>query len=192
VSRPSPPAIHTGLVACLSLGAAAVLAACSGGAGAVIQAPVVTVDLPAPASDGGPPAKSLAPVASPLPAAGGLAAYAGRYRITGAARSDGCGGALYLAARHIEVLPSRLEADVVNRTYDARLREDASALVAEGEFDASTCAGGRMHEKWTLAPSREGLEGVLVSEWPMPPDCGKRCRVEFSIHAVRLIEREAR
>jgi len=141
-------------------------------------ASVVNVTLPAAASC--PP--SAPPPAPPDP----IAAYADTFGITGNAESDTCGSlGLYLAAQKIAVSPSHeLFADVVNRTYDARATP--AGLTAAGDFAAPECPGEKLHETWAFAPAGNAMEGVLVSEWPVAPECVKTCRVVFAIHATRM------
>lgn len=111
----------------------------------------------------------------------------GTYRIEGHPMADGCGGQVYLAARHIaiDVAGGRLDADVVDRNY--RLRVEGGTIVAEGDFDESPdCAGPDVHERWTLHPAGEGrLRGELESSWSLAPACGSRCTITFSLSAVR-------
>jgi hypothetical protein len=138
-----------------------------------------TVVLPDP-----PPSQTTVPLpvaASPDP----LTAFVGHYRITGTPRSDGCAGAIVLAATAIDVASTRpvLHPNVVDRDYDARA--DGDQLVAEGSFPARVGCDGDLFERWTLRRSASGLEGELVSEWPFPPSCASRCRVVFAISARR-------
>jgi hypothetical protein len=146
------------------------------GRGDAVRAPttaVVVLDPPAPTQ-----------VDVPPPAADPLAAFVGRYHITGTARSDGCSGALYLAANMVDVgSTGHLSANVVNREYDARVEGDR--LIAEGSFPAQVGCEGDLFERWTFRRSAGGLEGELESEWPFPPNCATRCRVVFTIHATR-------
>jgi hypothetical protein len=122
---------------------------------------------------------------SPSGAPDPMEAFAGRYGIRGTAKTDGCGGAIVLGARNITIAsPHELDADVVNRRYEANATQ--GTVVAEGEFPASTCPGGRLRERWALARAGSSLEGVLVSEWPVKDDCENVCRVVFSIQATRV------
>jgi hypothetical protein len=170
--------VHIRVVVAVSLAAASV-AACNEGNGHPVEAPVAHVALPAPA-----PA-SIPVVVEPAPQVDPLAAFVGRYGIAGTMKSDTCGGGIYLAANAIDVAsPGRLRANVVNRAYGARV--EGGRLVAEGSFPAR--AGGceeKLYERWTLDRVGEGLEGELLSEWPLPPSCSTRCRVVFSITASR-------
>jgi hypothetical protein len=100
--------------------------------------------------------------------------------------SDTCGGQIVLAARSIAVTPSgELFADVVDRTYAAAAT--SGTLVAEGDFPASTCRDGTLHERWAFARAGTGgdLQGVLVSEWPVPGACSRSCSVVIHLLAVR-------
>lgn len=113
--------------------------------------------------------------------------FAGTWTIEGSPGADGCMGRVYLAARHVTVDPGSrtLVADVVDRTYAARVEGDA--LVAEGEFEAAgSCPGKRLEERWTwrrTGPST--LEGRLQSGWVIPPLCAQRCLVTFEVVARR-------
>jgi hypothetical protein len=108
----------------------------------------------------------------------------GRYRLEGSKATDTCGGIIELAARNIAITPHELHADVVTRTYAATAT--SGTLTAEGTFEASTCRGGKLHERWALARTHvDDLEGVLVSEWPIPGDCARTCFVVFLVRALK-------
>lgn len=113
-----------------------------------------------------------------------LTAYAGRYALGSSSAPSECGGKIYLAAKHLEIRPPTVYADVVDRTYVAR-HEDGS-LVAEGRFDvAGICPGTQVFERWNLTRDGSGqLAGTLESHWSLPPDCQRACVVRFPIAAV--------
>jgi hypothetical protein len=157
------------------------LLSCGGGSPSAVEAPIVAGNSVLVTTCPPPP-----PGPAPLPPAAtdDIDVYVGRYRLQGSPKTDTCGGNIVLAARHIVVAPSHeLTADVVERTYAAGAI--AGALGAEGAFEASTCEGGKLHERWALARAGRDLEGVLVSEWPVPGDCTRTCRVVFQIRAIR-------
>jgi hypothetical protein len=156
-----------------------------GASGCGVSSLVVAPTLPAPAATAPDPTASGRMSRSPSGAPDPMEAFAGRYGIRGTAKTDGCGGAIVLGARNITIAsPHELDADVVNRRYEANATQ--GTVVAEGEFPASTCPGGRLRERWALARAGSSLEGVLVSEWPVKDDCENVCRVVFSIQATRV------
>jgi hypothetical protein len=156
-------------IACvLSLALACVVGGC------LVPPPAVT----APAV-----AAPAAPVAAPAPDP--MASFGGAYALVGRPMADGCGGQVYLAARSFVVDPAArtLFADVVNRTYSARIEN--GALVAEGYFEhESLCQDSRLFERWTLTRQADGsLAGTLESIWPLPPACSP-CGIQFAIVAI--------
>ncbi len=110
-------------------------------------------------------------------------AFAGDYTIGGAPVVDGCGGRIVLAARNIRVDPSTrtLYADVVDRTYEARI--ESGQLIAEGRFPArAACQSSTIFERWTLTQNAAGgLDGTLTSLWMLPPNCSHPCQISFVI-----------
>lgn len=109
------------------------------------------------------------------------------YRISGTIVSDGCGGKIRLAAKHIAISPldRQLVADVVGRVYPSVQRGE---LVFENSFPQATgCAGSaQLFERWTLSPDgKDALAGELVSRWRMPPRCDRPCVVKFKLRATR-------
>lgn len=112
---------------------------------------------------------------------------AGDYALVGAPRADGCGGAIHLAARNIQVSEHVLFADVVDRRYSRAQTSDPSVLVYEGRFPAdNVCDESTLFERWTLRPSSDGgLEGELSSTWLIPTDCAHPCTIHFAIEARR-------
>jgi len=123
---------------------------------------------------------------SPPPPVMTLEAFAGSYRIDGQAITDGCAEGVYLAARNIVVDPiaRSLQADVVERTYAARV--DGETLVAEGRFPSPDgCPDSTLYETWVLAREGDALTGTLSSTWLLRPDCMHPCTIEFAISARR-------
>ncbi len=109
-----------------------------------------------------------------------------RYRIEGAPEADGCGGRIVLAARHIQLdrARGRIFADVVNRTYTARVQGDR--LLAEGSFRSADACPGGVREAWSLRWSTPRvLTGTLQSTWQLAPRC-EPCTVTFRLRAVRV------
>lgn len=149
-----------------------------GCAPALVPAPTVTTTQEARVVV--PTAAPVAVVSDPLEAFGGV------YSIAGAPMADGCGGEIYLAARTITVEPQArtLFADVVNRTYAARV--EGQQMIAEGHFEArGTCPETVIYERWILSMSADGrLEGSLESLWPRAPSCANPCLITFQIMAL--------
>lgn len=108
-----------------------------------------------------------------------------RWRISGNPQSDGCGGRLVLAARHLTFTGRTMHADVVDRTYALTRRGDER--VADGHFDSdAACPGTRVYERWDLRQVASGiLEGTLSSTWRLTPRC-EECVVVFQIRAERV------
>lgn len=109
-----------------------------------------------------------------------------RYRIDGAPAADGCGGRIYLAARHITLDRARgtVFADVVRRTYRARFAGDS--VEARGTFDSPSACEGGVRERWSLRRAGpDELRGTLESSWRLAPDC-QECTVTFRVRAVRV------
>jgi len=129
----------------------------------------------------------VVPAPAPVVVADPLEAFGGVYAIAGAPVADGCGGEIVLAARTITVNPAArtLFADVVNRTYTARVED--GRLIAEGHFQArGTCPETVIFERWILTLTPDGrLEGTLESLWPRAPDCANPCLITFVIAASR-------
>jgi hypothetical protein len=117
------------------------------------------------------------------PAGDSLGSYAGRYALEPSSAANECGDKLYLAAKNISISPPTMHADVVDRTYNARLEQ--GVFVADGTFDfAGVCPGTRVFEKWTLQHGPAGtLVGNLESHWSLPPDCQRACVARFGITA---------
>ncbi len=113
-----------------------------------------------------------------------LTAYGGTYALGASSAPSACGGKIVLAAKHIEIRPPSLYADVVDRTYDARYEE--GSLVAEGRFEvAGICPGTQVFERWKLTRDPSGqLAGTLESHWSLPPDCQRACVATFPITAT--------
>lgn len=108
-----------------------------------------------------------------------------RYRIDGSPSADGCGGQVYLAARHIVLDRARntLFADVVRRTYGARF--EAERVQASGRFTSPTTCSGALRESWDLRRTGpDELRGTLSSTWQLPPSC-EPCTITFRIRATR-------
>lgn len=108
-----------------------------------------------------------------------------RWRITGQPRSDGCGGQIHLAARHLTFRGRTMHADVVDRTY--AFSRHGAQRIAEGDFVAGVgCDGTTIFERWKLREvSRDVLEGTLTSSWHLPPACDS-CVITFQIRAERV------
>jgi hypothetical protein len=108
-----------------------------------------------------------------------------RYRIVGRPVSDGCGGEIILAARHLTYYADTMFADVVNRTY--RLRRDGDRLIASGRFPNDyACDGTRIRETLNLRRvDANTLVGSLISTWRLRPSC-EECTIRFRIRAVRV------
>lgn len=117
-----------------------------------------------------------------------LAPFAGRYRLSGRAIDEGCGGEIELAANEIEIEADTraLHADVVERDYRADVEGDR--LVADGRFDVERgCPESTVYERWELARAPDGaLEGELLSTWLIWPSCMDVCTVRFSVRADPL------
>ena len=113
-----------------------------------------------------------------------LGSFAGHYALQPSSAPNECGDKVYLAAKHIDVTPPSVHADVVDRTYSARI--EGTALVADGKFAVSgICPGTTVYEKWTLEHGAAGtLVGNLESHWSFPPDCQRACIVTFPITAT--------
>ena len=112
----------------------------------------------------------------------------GRYRVTGAVARDTCGGRLVFATQNltVDLANGKMVADVVNRVYEARV--EGGVLKADfAEPSLGACTGVPMIERWSLQRSKDGsLGGELVSMWPLPPDCPRRCEVVFAIRATPI------
>jgi hypothetical protein len=171
------------VVAAVALAAAAACARGSGGS--LVPAPT-TITLPVATSLA---VASAVPSQSPMDVrvdvrARAIEPYIGVYRIMGTEQSNECGN-VYLAARTLRVTSEdELHADVVNRTY--RAHADGGALTAEGDFDPANGCTSQLHERWTFTRTEAGMDGELVSVWPIAPGCTRRCSVLFAIHAERV------
>jgi hypothetical protein len=111
------------------------------------------------------------------------ARFNGRYILDGAPDHDECGTRIVLAARHIEIDDRTLRADVVDRTYEARVTD--GKLVGWGSFDSHQCDHAPLSERWVLARvDGHTLAGTLESTWRLAPDCHRQCTVRFLLRAV--------
>lgn len=115
------------------------------------------------------------------------ARWEGRFRLSGEASQDSCGGAVILAAEHVVLGAGILEADVVDRRYDVS-EATAERLVAEGRFGTDVCPQSTLFERWTLRRDGDAWTGTLDSTWPDHSDCERACTVRFEIRATRMPE----
>jgi tRNA A-37 threonylcarbamoyl transferase component Bud32 len=130
-----------------------------------------------------PSAEQVAAGSSP---ADPLARFAGVYSASGQLVSNACLGQAYWGAPSFTIDPQSrtLFAAGVNRTYSVRV--DGGALYAEARYSPSgLCASFPVFERATLTETAGGLQGTLISTWPLEPLCAATCDVVFSVVAQR-------
>lgn len=120
-----------------------------------------------------------------------MAFLSGAYELTGKTVSDHCRGALFFAARKMEIdlEERRLVIDLDDRTY--RIAMDGDQLVARGEFQPiGRCGANQFIEIWRLrrADNDGSLIGYLTTYWRSPEarDCLRACKLVVEVEAHRV------